>query len=117
MVTLDQQIIADYIGGMSMRSIAHKCGRGHQFVHKVLKRHNVKMRDKREASALFHGKPAAIDEKSVVQGYLSGKSMTQVARLHGCNKTTVHSILLRNHVNIRPVHGMVKSRVWRRVEV
>ena len=97
----ENQIIQDYIDGLSTYKTARKHSISPQNVSKVLNRHGVKARSRKEASALFHGRESIIDYKKVVQDYQDGMSISKVAEKHKCNIKTVNYILGHNDINAR----------------
>ena len=85
---------------MSSTKLAKKHGCSHETVIiGILKRNNIPIRSKIEASQLRYGR--LLDESQIIQDYQSGLSTLKVSKKHGCSGVTVLNILKRNNIPSR----------------
>ena len=96
-----QQIILDYMGGMSKTEITKKHAIGWKAVTEILLEGKVKIRTLSETQLLKCGHVEFPDEVQISQEYLTGCSVAQLVEVHGVSIRTIKRILARQGVQLR----------------
>jgi hypothetical protein len=109
---LEEIIIAEYIEGAGVKTLANKYNNGHEgAVRKILKENNIALRNRKECltTTVYKANKSKgrikIKCDNTIQGiislYSAGESPTQIGKKYNINHVTVKNILIRNNIPTR----------------
>lgn len=93
----EQQVVADYLSGMSLEGLEAKHGKGQYAIRAAVRRAGHKLRDHGAQRRRIREGEAA----KIALLYRDGLSQTQLATLFGCHQTVISSILKQLNVPTR----------------
>ena len=107
----EQEIIKLHNQDISGFQISKKFGCTHNVIHKILKKNNIKIRNR---GFYIKGKPSLQrlikNEQIVVDMYNQNISGMKIAEKFGCNDTVIYGILKRNGVKVKKLGFHLKGK-------
>lgn len=109
---LEEIIIAEYIEGAGVKTLANKYNNGHEgSVRKILKENNIALRNRKECltTVVYKANKSKGRIKikcdntiqDIISLYSAGESPTQIGKKYNINHVTVKNILIRNSIPTR----------------
>jgi hypothetical protein len=98
------ELIADYNTGMSLRELGRKYKIDAKSVAARLRKEGVSIKTRSEVMTEF-------DRPQMVQDYLSGMTIVNVAEKHGCERTCVERALKKANVPLRPAVDVDATKI------
>jgi len=110
-ITIEQNIVSDYLSGLSISQICHKYGQEYgvhkKKVKRILRENNVKVRSIAHYTKQRHEEHRqsmldSVNRIEIIDNYKQGMSIKQICRQYGILKIVVKKLLTDNNVDLRP---------------
>lgn len=104
-------MIHDYINGMTMNDIIKKYHHKYQTVKKVFNEQNIHIRDRGEAGHLAEKYKVSEEvEKKIIENYINGAGLREAGEDFGIGYYKVRTILEKNNVHVRTTQEILQER-------